>query len=271
MKNAALISLALIALLSLSSCEKVIDIELDSVDSRLVIEGVLTEGQQEFEVIISQTADYFDPSDPVYIGGAALVLNDDQGNSWELEETTIGHYSVQVNAEAGRVYTLTANVGGQVYTAISEMLSPIMIEELDLEFVESNLFTEEGFSVFVRFFDPGGIQNFYRIKYALNGEVQNSGSDLVIVDDNFFDGSLTMVPLFQQVFQPGDTLELTLIHFDETSYDYWSAIADIASDGGPGTNGSVAAPGNPESNWSEDVLGYFSCQSSDTMQLVIEE
>ncbi|MCB0535714.1 MAG: DUF4249 family protein, partial [Saprospiraceae bacterium] len=51
----------LIAALALAcaSCEKVIDVDLNSAAPRTVIEANLKEGDQQFQVLVYQTKDYF--------------------------------------------------------------------------------------------------------------------------------------------------------------------------------------------------------------------
>lgn len=264
-------SLLLLALaLTATSCEKVIDLDLETAETQTVIEAVLDADQTTFQVTISETSDYFNPEIPAAVSGAQVTLTDDQGGSWTLTEAAAGLYATEVTPETGRTYTLEVSTESGSYQASSTLLPAVELLAIDTEFEEANAFFDEGYNAYLRFEDDGTAANFYRIKHSINQVAQNGGDDLQVVDDNLFDGNLARLPIFQQIFNPGDVLEVTLVHFDEPSFDYWSTLADIVSAAG-GPNGAVAAPANPDSNWSGGALGYFSCQASSTLEIVLPE
>ncbi|MEL6638744.1 MAG: DUF4249 domain-containing protein [Bacteroidota bacterium] len=253
----------------LSSCEQVIDVELDSVEEQIVIEAQLKQGNHVFTVLISQTAPYFDNQAPVRIDNATVLLSDDTGWSQAIPSVGNGVYSAPVEAQAGRNYQLQVEIDGVFYEASSFLPEPIALEEVYTEFQNAFANLDEGYLVYFRYRDPGNTDNYYRVIHSLNGQPQLEGSDLQVFDDNLVNGNLARTTLFQQIFNPGDSVTIELVHFDEASYDYFNSLSDIVGGGGP--SGGSAAPGNPNSNWSGGILGYFSAYSSDQSSIRIPE
>lgn len=260
--------LLLAGALMLSACEKVIQVDLESSEPQTVIEAVLVEGEPEFEITLSKSSDYFNPEAPVPITGATAQLLDDQGNSWALQDQGNGTYTATVVAEAGRTYTLEVEAAGETHVAQSEMRAVVPLVDVEFVFGEDNGFLDAGYSVFLRFQDSANAENFYRIRHGVNGVPEDSGEDLIVFDDNFFDGNFARVPLQGRRFESGDQLDLELVHFDEGSFDYWNTVSAIVSTEGGG-GGEVAAPGNPITNWSNGALGVFSCEAKDNTQVTI--
>lgn len=68
------IGLFVLGLLFFSSCEDVIELELESVESQIVIEATLDASSQTAKVIISKTNDFYDNTNPEKISGAIITL-----------------------------------------------------------------------------------------------------------------------------------------------------------------------------------------------------
>ncbi|MEM6265488.1 MAG: DUF4249 domain-containing protein, partial [Bacteroidota bacterium] len=258
------ISLLILAFgLTMMACEKVIDVDLNEADRQLVIEAQLEEGEHVFEVYVTETGPYFSAGEQPIIRDAVVRLTDDQGLDELIPVNDDGFYTATIRAQAGRTYTLMVEIQGEVYQATSFLPSQVVLEDLLPEFQEARGPIEEGYLLYFYYNDPPNVPNFYRAVHRINGVAQLTGEDLQVVNDNINDGSYTRFPLFGQIFDPGDTVEVELIHFDEASYDYFSSLGDIIDTGG-GPNSGSAAPANPVTNWRgpADILGYFTAYSS---------
>ena len=263
---------ALLTALALTnmSCEKVIDLELDTAEASIVIEGKLEASATEFQLAISQTSAYFSPALPVPVDGAEVNLRDNQGNAWPMTELSNGTYLAELTPEIGQTYSLEVFVLDETYRASSSLLPAVELIAVDYEYQPGNGILGEGYVVSLLFEDDGSTKNYYQIKHSINGEDQNNADDLLLYDDNLFNGNEVSLPITGKSFNPGDTLEIHLIHMDEPSFEYLRTLSDIVgSPGGP--NGAVAAPSNPLSNWTNSALGFFSCQSASTQVIVLPE
>lgn len=254
---------------SLWSCEKVIQVELNEEDSQLAIEAPLYAGTNTFRVTLTATNSYFEASLPNGVNGAAITLSDDQGSSQMLTAVGNGQYEAIVTAVPGRVYDLQVVLAGVTYTAQSRLLDVVTLDQLEAEYQPATGPIPEGYFLYNRFNDPANEENFYRFKHWVNDTLQNEGLDLIVFDDAFFDGNYVRLPLANQFFDLGDTVQVEMIHFDKPAYEFFNSMADIVSnDQSP--NGGSAAPGNPISNWNNNALGYFVAMSSDTLEVVIQ-
>lgn len=255
----------------LFSCEKVIDVDLNESEPKLVIEAVLQAGPHDFTVLISETTSYFDSETAVLRDDAQVQLMDNAGLEVDIPLVSNGRYSLPVDAEVGRTYTLAVSIAGARYLASAEVPEKVTILELEYEFREGGGPIDEGYQLFSRFTDDPTRSNYYRNVHAINGVYQLAGEDLQVIDDNLFDGSeRARLPIFQRSFDPGATVTLVLQHIDENSFEYLNSLADIiGEDGGP--NSGSAAPGNPVSNWDGEILGYFGAFAADTLSVELPE
>lgn len=256
----------------LSSCEKVIDIDLNESDKQYVIEASLEEGENDFSVLITKTAPYFDNQPSDKITTAKVTLKDiTTGESIDVPHLAEGKYQTVATAEKDHVYQLSVDVEGKNFTATSSLPKQIPLTEV---YSEKGVAGpprpggegEEKYSVYFRYNDPADEDNYYRAIHYINGKVQLKNI-IQVWDDNVTNGQNARFPLFGQSFDAGDTVLVQLIHYDDISYDYFNSLSDlIGSGGGPG---GTAAPGNPNSNWSNNALGYFSAYSADTLSVVV--
>ncbi|MEL6191171.1 MAG: DUF4249 domain-containing protein [Bacteroidota bacterium] len=253
-----------------SSCETVIDVDLDSTEPALVIEALLQEGTHDFEVKISRTQDYFDAEVIPFESQTEVSLSNNLGESWVIPQEDAGLHQREVSAQSGVLYTLTVRVDGQEYQAVSTLPEQVSIDSLTFEYEDANPFLDEGYEVFINFTDPLEVANFYRVLYDEDGVPQRESEDYQVVDDQLIDGNEVELPLFRKTFPPQTELLIELRSLNEAGYEYYFSLGDIiGAQNGPG--GGNAAPGNPVSNWTGDVLGYFIAYSSDTIRTVLPE
>ena len=262
-----IIFLLIASLFLFSSCEEVIEIDLNTSNPQVVIEAQLQEGQHPFTVQISETTDYFDSAPPVFIDNATVVLSDNEGESINIPLSDNGKYEAEVEAVAGKTYSLEVNIDGERYVASSFLPEQVKIMDLEAQFQEENAFLDEGYLVFTRFEDDPDDKNYYRFIHTVNDTLQNGGNDLQVLDDDLFNGGFARVPLFQKIFNTGEVVSVMLYHIDKASYDYYNSLSDIVGEDGP--NSGSAAPGNPTTNWSNNALGFFSAYSVDALSIEI--
>lgn len=262
MKN---IIVLLILIFFAYSCEKVIDVDLNEADPEIVIEGNLSNIPNKAEVKISMTSSFFDTLPSEMVSGALVTLQSDFGDNYVLNETTKGIYnSKEVWFREGSLYKLSVEVDGKIYEAESRLNKAVNIDSMNF-YYEDNPFLEKGYYVNVYFFDPPGIKNFYRLKYAKNGVYRNTIDDLILFNDRYLDGNTIEITLFNEPLELNDTVTLQLITLDEGAYDYLRTFQELVN-----TNPGSAAPANPISNLSNGALGYFSAWSSNTKSAVIK-
>lgn len=253
--------------LFLPGCEKVIDVDLNEASPALVIQGNLSSDQKVAEVKLTMTTSYFDTLSPEKVSGAIVSLEDNDGNKITLNETLKGVYAAfGLRPVYNITYRLTVETKDKIYQAESVLNPPVKIDSVTWEYDEGNSFFDAGYYLNVWFFDPPSIQNYYRIQVYRNGLLKRSMDDLIVFNDRYVDGNKVSISLFNDPYYLNDTVLVQLISLDKNAYDYFNTLGELIN-----TNPGSAAPANPNTNFSNGALGYFSAWSSDTLEVIIRE
>ncbi len=270
----------LLGLLGLSSCTKIIDIELNSALQRLVIEARITDQDIPATVYLSRTMDYFNPDEPEKVSGAKVSLSTDSGEMEILEETSEGVYqAAQIKGINGVKYFLNVEDGEQVYEASSILPNKVLIDSLEYEpsFIFNPRDTAVGYLLGCWFTDPAEQANYYSlnvIKTPIDTVRQEYGppgsaNSKFLVNDVNFNGIHSSVNLNRQgLFHPGDTVFVELISINQNTYIYLDQLNEIS---GGGMMFSSSAPANPENNFSNGAMGFFTAEAIDKQMVIIEE
>ena len=120
----------LAALVVLTACEEVIDIDTDYIEQKIVIDGAITDSPVGSRVLISRTVNAFKSGGEQKVSGATVIVSDDTGNSESLIESSSGKYSFSsMRAQQGRTYNLKVLYDGKEYTGVSTLNPPMLIFE----------------------------------------------------------------------------------------------------------------------------------------------
>ena len=250
--------------LLLSSCEKVINLNLDQTTPKIVIEGIFTNLNVSHLVSISYTKNFEADNKKVPVYGALVLLKEENGPTISFTEQgkSGNYYSTKFKGVAGKKYTMTITVNGKTYTAISKMPFPVPLKSLNQ--TELTFFGESKKLVQANYNDPIGIENFYYNKLYVNDVKRGS---LYIESDRFNDGKEVKNTIFisDPDLKTGDKVKVQLLTIDENVYKYLFSISQISGNGGPPTT-----PANPTSNFTNGALGYFSASTISTDSLTIK-
>lgn len=259
-KSKTIIFNTIILSLCFSSCEKVIDLELNTSSSQIVIQGNIYDQTGPYTVKIFKSV-YFDESN-VYpaVTGAMVVISDNAGNTDTLTETSPGIYITSVlQGVPGRTYTLTVKTDGQTYTASSAMPDAV---EIDAIYMEKSRFGNEE-QITIDFVDPANIDNYYRLIEFINNTQQDQ---LYATSDKLSEGKKMSYSFMSQgndnKLEPGDNITIWLECVDKFAYEYFRTAGR--------EGGQSASPANPTSNISNGALGYFNACSVRTISIIVQ-
>ena len=261
-----------ISTLLLTSCQDVIDIELRDSDRKYVIEGKVIQGVDSVMVRVSRTTSFFETTGPEAITDAEVVLTMPNGTELELEHVSDGYYKVMgIDAQPNATYRLTVRAGGETFTASSYMPEPVSIDSLTYQPVQ-NFFGPPPagppkFNVFLNFQDPQS-RNYYRAVYTRNGNEQDNLGDIQLFDDELTNGNYIEIPIFNQVYDLGDTAYVALNTMDADAYTFLETFISAASaDAGSPFS---AAPDNPITNIEGGAVGVFAAYARSEAEVIIE-
>lgn len=260
MKKFILLSfLPVIALIS--SCTKVIDVDLNSKDPVIVIEANISDQPGPYTVSITQTVNFSETNVFPGVSGAVVTISDDLGNTETLVETIpAGTYQTSTTQGVpGRTYYLNVVANGKTYTAQSKMPALVTLDTLLVE--ESSAFGGSLYYIFPIYQDPQGLGNSYRCIQTVNGD-RTEGSFLF--NDDFSDGLINGQPIiaFDDSLGTGDSVSIEMQCIDRPTYLYFYSMEQT-------TSGQTGAPANPVSNITNGALGYFSAHTSRRKYIIL--
>lgn len=260
-------------LLIFSSCEKVINIDLNTANPKLVIEGTLSnEVGSAARVKLSLTGNYFDTGTFPAVSGAIVSITENNAKTFLLNEESAGIYtSNAIQGIAGNTYTLKVLYKDHLYAGVSIMPQQVLIDSLTLVISTGPGGggpgrDENSLRVACHFKDPQGLGNYYHLNYFVNGIKSDSLSGYRLYTDKLTDGNEASVSSRNLKALPGDTLRVQLSSIDRTTYDFYNTMNDII---GGGRGPASSSPANPNTNLSNGALGYFAAFSVDYKTLII--
>lgn len=246
----------LLGLLPLASaCTKIVDLDLQQTDPRLMIEANLANDGQPCTARLSLSANYKETNSFAPITGAVLTLSNDAGATETLRETTPGIYQgATIRGQVGRRYTLRVEANGQSYVAQSTLPAPVPLAGLRMGV--STLSSDP--EVIPEYQDPAGVPNYYLFRQYRNGRLNKA---LYVRNDNLTDGNANALALSLRGAEDadqlvtGDSVRVVMQNVDADVYEYLRTLAQAVQPSGS------PAPANPKSNFTGNVLGYFSAHT----------
>ncbi len=248
--------------ISLISCEKEIDIDLNEAEQKIVIEGIVSNQEGKSFVKLTKSIPFDESSVYPTVSGATVVVEETFNGlvtTYNLVEESAGRYSNNnLIGHSGASYQLSVIAEGNTYEASSTMPTEVGI----IDYFVEEFFADQYFPNVV-FLDPAEESNNYRFKLWINGEVVES---IFLQDDTFSDGTINTSILGdgENDVAIGDTIDIELRAIDRATYDYFFALSQNVSE-------QTAAPANPITNISNGALGYFSAEASSSVNFIVQE
>jgi hypothetical protein len=284
-----------VAGLMFSSCEKAVDLKLDAVPPKLVVEATI-ENDQPPQVILTKSFQYFSAIDladlsDAFVRGAEVEISNGQRThrlkEYRLEPipgVSFYYYGIDSSqlstAFLGTLqtnYTLTIRSGGETYTAQTRI--PDTTRRIDSFYwkpAPPELNEPQKVALMFRGTDRPGLGDYVRYFTKQNRDPFYPGLNSVF-DDQFIDGSSFDVQIERGVprgsalqegysyFNRGDTVVFKLCNIDKATFDFWRTMEfSYASIGNP-----FSSPTRVLSNIRGNALGYFGGYAAQYRQMII--
>ena len=265
----------IIILLLFQQCQEETDLNLRNVEPRVVIEGIITDAEGPYTVLVSETFNYYDNSPDTGASGAEVIISDNEGFSETLEETEKGIYQTKaLQGKVGNTYILNVRYKETDYEASGTILEPPVFDSLTYRFVEETPLKDEGYYLYFFGKTPKPGISYYRWLVYKNGELFNTEpEDFLLASDEFVNEELDDLE-FPFAFDLQDTLRLEMYSLSRPMFDYYNELLTILfNDGGlfspPPVNPvsnikNLMDPGNPP-------LGYFQVSPVVAEEVIILE
>jgi hypothetical protein len=275
MKKSILYIVLVFATIIFSGCEKVIDVDLNNAEPKLVIDAVIkwqkgTTGEEQV-IKLSLTNDFF-TNEILPANGASVTITNSVDETFTfLEDGTTGNYICSnFNPVIGEIYTLVVIYDGEIYTATNPLMATPPIINIQQE-------TVPGFGgddqIQIKFFyqDNGAEDNYYLLGVKNpNKQIPEFG----VVSDEFFQGNIMFGFYGSSETEPGITLKLSVQGITFGFHNYMNILTTI---GGSGSGNPFATPpatlrGNivNQTNSNNFPLGYFHLSEIDEVDYLVQ-
>ncbi|PQB06439.1 hypothetical protein BST83_04050 [Polaribacter filamentus] len=267
MKKLYILSVLLIFLFT--SCEKVVEIDVPSIEPKLIIDASFeiffdkSPVTAKVNVKLTSSADYFDEIIPV-VTNAIVFLTDLSNNTIIVFSDSNADGSFEpitpfIPAD-NKAYELTIIYKNETYKGVATKVKSTPF--IDVFQGDQTLFSGKETELKVSFFDAPIVENYYLFDFS---------KDLFLtIDDRFFNGAEYNFSFFYQedelVLPETVTLKMSGISKDYFSYFRVLVNQSGQNSGGPFESVPSSLLGNMINTTNEDnfPLGYFHISETDT-------
>ena len=254
----------LLFVLSCCSCKKVIQVNLNDAAPQIVIQGEVSDLPGPYKIYITKTVNFSATNNFPPVSGAMITITDDKGLNDSLTETAPGEYDTHGSwqGKPGNSYTINVMTSGKTYTATSVMPQPVALDSIIFQ-KNTRFDGKSTISIEPNFQDPPGIANYYQFAETINGNELNK---IYIMDDRLSDGKYIHQVLFDDSMHinSGDVVRLNMYNIDANVYHYLDEMLQISN------NAQSVTPANPDTNFSNGALGFFSAHTVVMKQAIVD-
>ena len=282
MKKASIYSLILILF---TSCETVVEVDLNEGEKNLVVESYLEFSRNTNKgyahVYLSESSAFYGNTSPNPVSNAVVTINDIH-TLVEVPDS-LGYYVSQDSIPVGPSefeLKISATIDGKegewsatdAYTEIPNIDSIYYVYE-----PASPPFQDEGFYAKIMLVDPVEVPNFYHLDVFINDslsfELTPGTKRSSILRDEYTNGSALDFEVNDEPLQAGDHLEVRLSSITEEVYFYYFNLYTLLTE----TNGIGSPPpfplyGNVVSDNANfnNALGNFQVRSTTVKEITID-
>ena len=240
-------------------CQKVLNINIKNPNAKIVIDGVITDGMGPYFVTVSRATDINLAAQYSIKDNAKIYIWDDFGQRDTLIKIKNGVYqTVALRGIIGRTYHIEVHIDNKIYTASNKIPNKINLDQIELDSLSFNGINI--YSIIPKFTDPLSTGNFYRFVQKINDTLDNT---IYLLSDNTNNGLVNKTPLISINaairIKRNDSVRVEMQCINKEEFEYFSTLSQQTNFG---INANTA-PSNPKTNFNGDVLGFFSCHSSE--------
>jgi len=264
MKLFILLCILLLTLL-VTACEKVVDLDYRGNQSKIIIDGNITDKDGPYFVKITRSIPLTETGSYPGIDNAMVAIADDAGNKEVLVMQGGGVYkTVLIEGVEGRTYTLTVQIEDQTYTAQSTMPRHVAFDSVKVDEIKVAGDIERNLIPIYK--DPIEFGNNYRFVLTVNDKRINQH---LVQNDDVKNGLVNTFKLEinddDLKLKSGDVVDVEMECIDKNVALFYTTLA-LISDSGPGGG---TTPSDAPGNISNGALGLFSAHTTETRKVSI--
>ena len=265
----------------LSSCTKVVDLKLNEPESKIAVDGMISNQAGDSYIKLAYSKGYLSSDAPETIIDAQVSVRDNEGNlTLFTASDEEGIYLPPANfvGEVGKTYTLEIQYEGGSISAQSTM--PDTVSGNNVYVVKADMtdpYLDAGYHLMTTIKKFKTETSYYKAEVYVNGvKKMTTASDIVVFDDIEFEQNdelevnLDFWPESLEDAkkpQPGDVVTLQLISINQETFEYLRALSETPMQGGLFGKTPANVPSNIEGG-----LGWFQASSfGSPKQTIVKE
>ncbi|MCD6092128.1 MAG: DUF4249 domain-containing protein [Bacteroidales bacterium] len=251
-----------LVLFAFVSCEKIIDLDLNQTEDKMVVDAVLSNLPDQSVVRLSKSNALFSEDPYQEIEEANVTVKTADGMSISFPEVEPGIYKNEnFRGLEGAEYHLEIDWKEISISANSKMPKAILIDSIELVVSERGFMGNDdiAYSLKVHFSDPANQANYYRFDVFKNDTLYDG---FIVSNDLFYNGIATNQLVMGYEMQPLDTICVQISSIDKANYSYFLVLSQSDSP-------FIIAPGNPVSNLQGNAIGYFGAYAQNRKYIII--
>lgn len=278
MKNIKLFIAIIIASFSLTSCEEVVPVDLDTAAPKLVIDASIkwekgTIGNLQ-KINLTTTTDFYSNTIPVATGATVTVTNTSMSTAIDyqfIENGQTGEYICSnFTPIINNDYTLKVVYKGQTYTATSKFMPTPVIQKTE-QTKKPGFNGKEVYEIKYYFQDNGAETNFYLVSAKDDKTLK---TEYRVLSDEFFQGNLMFGIYQNEDLKQGSIIKYSVQGITEKYSNYMFKLLNIAgsNSGGPFATTPPTLRGNIVNTTNPDnyPFGYFHLSEIDSESYIIQ-
>lgn len=245
----------------LASCEKVINVDLDTAPPKLVIDASIdwlknTPGNEQ-RIKLSTTTGYYKAEFPA-VSGATIFITNSTNTVFNFPETpNAGEYlCTDFKPVIGETYKLTVTLNGVTYTATETLIGTPQIDNTIKQDSAGGM-TGDEIEINFSYQDDGSQNNYYMTSIKTN---RVAYPQYFLESDENFQGRKMVQYYSHEDLAKGDAVNIKLYGISRRFFDYFNKIIVASGNNdSPFPTTPTAVRGNIINQTDADnyVLGYF--------------
>ena len=255
--------------LVLTSCEEVIELDLNTAPVRLAIDARLKTNPNEQlsqTVILSLTGGFYDENTTMVTNATVQLLDISNDTTYTFTHNTnmLGHYTLNLTPTLDTDYKLIVNYDNETYESSVEQLIPSVPID-NLEQGDGTLFQGDEKEILVTITDDASREDYYIFDFGFNL--------FLATKDEFYQGNAFTFSYFYDDLEAEDTAIINIYGADEAFFNFMTAIIEQTEEGGdPFDTTPTTVRGNIYNTTNPDhyPMGYFSIGETYSSSIVVD-